>query len=148
VKLYAGLPETTQTIVRRIGITLLVLACIAALGLAVHRTRSGEETVDQTGGTGIVEQLIPANNSDVLQQAQIGIDLVPGWTGVLIVNGTEVPEDQLVRHPELYSFLFQPGKGQEIEQLPAGQNCAEALVWRVDQTRADARPVNWCFRVT
>jgi hypothetical protein len=65
---------------------------------------------------------------------------------VLRVNGAEIPESQLVRRPELYQILFTPGPGQVIEQLPAGQNCVDAVVWRQDQGRSESRDFAWCFR--
>jgi hypothetical protein len=144
---YAGLPERTRTVVRRVAITFLVLACIGALVVAANHTKTGDQTIAESG-SGIVEQLIPTPNSNVLQQAQVGIDLVSGWTGVLLINGREIPEDQLTRRPELYQVLYLPEDGKDIEQLPQGKVCVEALVWPVDQTRADARPISWCFNVT
>jgi hypothetical protein len=53
-------------------------------------------------------------DSEVLRQAQIGIDLAPGWTGVLIINGTEIPEDQLTIIPELNQVFYQPADGKEV----------------------------------
>jgi hypothetical protein len=43
---------------------------------------------------------------------------------------------------------FVPGPGKQIEQLPTGETCATAVIWRTSASRADSRDVTWCFRVT
>jgi len=77
-----------------------------------------------------------------------GVDLRPGWTGVLIVNGVEIPEDQLDLDnlESLGQVLFTPGDGKAIEQYEAGENCVTAVVWRVRESRAEARQVGRGFK--
>lgn len=97
-----------------------------------------------------VEQLVPpAGSPAVIRQARIGIDLVPGWTGVLQINGIEIPEDQLDRNEPLNQVFYSPGEGKEIERLAPGDVVVNALIWRnaAGETRADARVVRWQFRV-
>ena len=169
---------TTRDKLRRTAITLLVLACIAGLVLAVSRTRevdaNGDPVVDEQDPTGvaesgdesalatippppdpnapdfddIVEQLFPARDSEALQQQQVGIDLGPTYTGVLVINGVEIPEEQLQRRPELNQVFFQPGDDLAVEELTPGRNCVTALVWRETESRDESRAVNWCFEVT
>jgi hypothetical protein len=140
---------TRGDIVRRVAITLAVLACIGLLIVAVQRADTGEPDVPQAGDPTVVEFLVPEANSEVLQQSNVAADLAAGWTGVLVVNGTEIPEDELRREAGQNIVEFQPGPGLVIEQLPPGRNCARVIVWRVNETRARARqPVEWCFEVT
>jgi hypothetical protein len=98
-----------------------------------------------------VEQLVPAADSPgVLRQGEIAVDLAPGWTGVLQVNGVEIPEDQLVRNEPLNRISFQPGEGQEIEQLAPGRTVATAIIWRPlagESRDKGARALHWEFRV-
>ena len=97
-----------------------------------------------------VEQVIPPDGSPgVVRQARIGIDLAPGWTGVLQINGIEVPEDQLDRNEPLNQVFYTPGEGKEIERLSAGPVVVNALIWRsgFGETRENARTVTWRFRV-
>lgn len=134
---------------RRIGVALILIACAAGLVIAANHTDSGEPDIIESGDSTIVEQLTPQAGSSVLRQTPIGIDMSTGWTAVLIVNGTEIPEDQLHRVPALNQVFFTPGPGTAIEQLPPGSNCVDAIIWRENQTRADARPpLRWCFDVT
>ena len=99
---------------------------------------------------GPVEQLIPPRGSEILRQEAVGVDLRPGWTGVLIINGTEIPEDQ-VNDDNLESLgqlLYTAGEGKVVERFEAGENCITAVVWRVEESRADSRDISWCFNVT
>lgn len=97
-----------------------------------------------------VENLQPPFDSPgAPRQTPITIDLAPGWTGILQVNGIEIPEDQLVRNEPLNQVTFVPGPGQEIEQLPAGRVVVRAIIWRplAGETRDNgSRVVTWQFR--
>lgn len=134
---------------RRIGLVAAVLAACAVLVFSFQRlsTGTGTDDVVVTAETGI-ERLIPARNDEVLRQAAVGIDLAAGFEGVLAVNGTAIPEDQLVIEPALNTVLFQPGEGREIERLVAGENCVEASYWQSSEGREQAETVSWCFQVT
>ena len=165
---------TRQDKARRLGIALLVIACVGGVAVAVASTREVDadgDTVLESGdpcevvlsGDGvdapacnpdreavddIVEQLFPARDSEALQQVQVGIDLGARFTGVLVVDGTEVPESQLVRRPALNEVFFSPGEGQVVEEWEPGRNCVRAIVWPIVEGRAESRTIDWCFEVT
>ncbi|MGH9184736.1 MAG: hypothetical protein ACRD0U_02800 [Acidimicrobiales bacterium] len=142
------LSESTRTAIRLTFITVVVLACIAGLVLAVQRTRRGDPEPTISGDNTIVELLTPANGDEVVGQHQVAIDLTVAWTGVLVINDVEIPEADLTRRPELGQIIFQPDEDKVYERLPAGQVCVEAILWRVGQARsADSRTVDWCFQV-
>ncbi len=140
--------ERRRTIIRRFLISLVVLGCLGGLVVAANHTVTGEPEVEMSG-TAIVEQRIPARGSEVLRQAQLGIDLALGYTGVLVVNGTEIPESQLLYRPELNQIFFSPGEGQVVDQLRAGENCVQPIVWKVESNRASGQYLDeWCFQAT
>lgn len=169
---------TTRDKLRRLAIFIVVVLCLVGLGFAASATRevdengdvvtdepsvgdvveSGDAEVQATAPPlpdpnapdldDIVEQLFPARDSEALQQQQVGIDLGATYTGVLIINGIEIPEGQLQRRPELNQVFFQPGDDLALEELSPGRNCVVAVVWRETETREDGRSVNWCFEVT
>jgi hypothetical protein len=93
----------------------------------------------------VIEQLIPAKNSKILQQDQVGIDLQTGYSADLAVNGVAIPEDQITRVSGLDEVLFQPGSGKVFEQWPAGQNCVVATYWANDVGPTQSKTVSWCF---
>ncbi len=122
---------------------------VLALALFVYAFTLGRGTSDIVATDAAVEQLVPGRGAQVLRQAEIGIDLAPQWTGLLVVNGVEIPEDQLRRVDAQNQVFFTAGPGMEIEELPAGTVQVTALIWRpvAGETRADADEVRWSFQV-
>ena len=133
-------------VLRKIGVGLALVAALAAF---VYAFSLGKGTTDEVATTGSVEVLVPRQGAQVLRQSEIGIDLAPEWTGVLQINGIEIPEDQLRRVPAQNQVFFTPGSGKEIEELPAGVVQAVAVIWRpvAGETRDDADTVRWTFQV-
>jgi hypothetical protein len=134
---------------RRVVITALLLFAVGLLWWAT--TQDADQSLEPEGGQidSAVEQVVPGDGEAALRQSQIGVDLEAGWTGVLAVDGTEIPEDQLRRSEPLNQVFFTPGEGQVIEELDPGAHRASALIWRTEsQTRDDGRTVNWSFRVS
>jgi hypothetical protein len=166
---------TRRDKLRRLGITLLVLACIAGAGVAVANTQevdsNGDAVVDSGNPCDVdvsgdveevptcdpdaaevqadaIEQLFPADGAEVLQQVQAGVDLGNRYTGTLVVNGIEVPDEQLTRQRELNQVFFSPGDDQVLEEWAPGENCIRAIYWPIAEGRSESRDIRWCFRVT
>ena len=134
---------------RRVVITALLLFAVGLLAWAT--TQDADQSPDPTGGRihSAVEQLVPGDGDAALRQSEIGVDLEPGWTAVLAVDGREIPEDQLRRNEPLNQVFFTPGEGREIEELDPGPHNASALIWRTaSETRDDGQAVTWRFRVS
>lgn len=131
---------------RRIVLLLLVGGAVAAIVYA-GTLGTGSEEIRRTDEA--VERLVPEDGSPVaVRQAEVGIDLAPGWTGVLKINGLEIPEDQLRRVEAQNEVYFQPGAEKEIEAFQPGTIVVEAEIWRsASETREDARTVTWSFGV-
>ena len=144
--------EEVTPLVRRIAVTLFVLVCVAGIVWAfslVDRDDGSNDVAITEGGP--VEALIPPRNSEILRQDVVGVDLRPGWTGVLVINDVEIPEDQVDTSnlQSLGQILYTVGEGKAVERFEAGENCVTAIVWRVEESRADSQPpINWCFNVT
>ena len=95
----------------------------------------------------VVARTFPADGASVVNQVQIGVEFQQGFTGTLRVNGTEIPEGQLRRRPELNQVFFQPGAGTVVPELGPGRNCAQAFAWEVNEDPSTGRATNWCFQV-
>jgi hypothetical protein len=135
----------------RILVVLAVLAGLAGIVYAFSLVETGDGSDDvAVSESGPIERLIPARGSEILAQEAIGVDLRPGWTGVLVVNGIEIPEDQLdtANLASLGQILYTTGEGKAVEAFAAGENCATAITWRADESRANSRTTTWCFNVT
>jgi hypothetical protein len=131
----------------------IVAAAVVALAgvlfyLAFTSLGDDEDPVLSQGDTQVVENLIPRRNTQVPQQSSVGIDLVVGWSGRLVVNGTEIPDDELVITPQLGLIEFTPGPTRAVEALDSGQNCVTAVIWRLQDGRGvNDRTIPWCFEV-
>jgi hypothetical protein len=163
---------------RRTAIVLFVLACLAGLLYACSLTREVDENGDviaetrdpddvtvsgdeeliaelpPVGGGGptedeIVEQTFPAEGAEILQQQQIGIDLGDQYYAErFYVQGTLLPEGEIVRRDELNQAFFQPGGDTTFDVLPPGRVCARVDVVRSVSRDTPLRTVEWCFEVT
>lgn len=133
----------------RIVAALLVTFAVAAFVLAYFSAQEGgDDPVLESGGLDFVEQLIPNRNDQVPQQSSVGIDLESDWTGTLVINGTEIPEDELLITDELGLIQYTPGEGKAVEELRAGTNTVTAVVWPRSETReTGAQNVVWTFEV-
>ena len=164
---------TSRDKLRRLGIALLVIVCVAGLAIAGRRTTevdaNGDAIVDsgdpcaveisgdvdalpvcdpEEDDPGAVERLYPAADAAALQRVQVGIDLGSRYTGRLEVNGIDVPDDQLTRLDALNQVFFSPGEDRVVEEWTPGRNCVRAVYWPIADGPEDSRDVNWCFTVT
>ena len=165
-------PETGRSSpLRRVVVAGLVLL---GLGGFVFAFTLGGDQDTPTATDAAIENRSPAPDSQVLSQSTIEVDLAPGWTGVLAVNGLEIPADELncvddcgrplcasgapapaapspacrpADDPQNRVF-FLPGEGKVIEELAAGPVVVTATFWPVTETRESGRTASWAFRVT
>ena len=132
----------------RLLIAAMVTLALLALYAGVRATDTGgDDPVTISGRPDVVERLIPGEGDEVIRQAELGIDLAPGYEASLTVNGVEIPTEQLRLVPEQNQVFFTPAEGKVVEQLHAGPNCATAVVWRsaAGPGTADDKSFTWCF---
>lgn len=133
----------------RLLVGLLVVGACAALYAGVRATDTGDgQPVTVSGRPDVVEHLTPGDGDAVLRQAELGIDLAPGYEGTLVVNGVPIPADQLRLVPEQNQVYFTPGDDKVVTRLQAGPNCVEAIVWRSAMGRGTSndKSFTWCFK--
>jgi len=128
-------------------VALALVAAGVALFLGVRSADTGsDEPPIVASRPDVVEHLYPENGDQVLRQTELGIDLAAGYEGTLVVNGQPIPDDEQRRVPEQNQVFFQPGEGTVFPELPAGQNCVTALVWKSSEGRGEAdQTFSWCF---
>jgi hypothetical protein len=133
----------------KIGAVVVLAVAVTLLAIAVRSlSDGGDDPVLRGGDAAIVENLIPRRDAQVPQQSNVGIDLVTGWAGTLVIDGVEIPGDELQVTPEIGLIEFTPGDGKAVEALDAGQNCVSAVIWKVSDGRGVAdRTIPWCFEV-
>lgn len=132
---------------RTLIVALVVLAAVAIVA-GVRATDTSDE--DTPARSDVVERLIPRPDAEVIRQAELGIDLAPGYDGTIQVNGEEIPVEEQRRVPEQNQVFFTPGEGTSVERLQAGPNCVTAIVWKAADGRGTAndQSFSWCFEAT
>jgi hypothetical protein len=130
-----------------VRVFMIVLLVAAAGGIAVLSRTSLQSNSDLDHGT--VQLLIPSDGSNILQQDQIGIDLTPGYSARLAVNGTALPAHQVrvVSYANQVQYTFEPGPGQVFTRWPAGQSCVIATYWLTKEGPSHSSLQHWCFTV-
>jgi hypothetical protein len=126
---------------------MLGLLVVAIIGVAVLSRTSLAGNSDLDHGT--VQLLIPSDGSNILQQDEVGIDLTPGYSARLAVNGTSIPANQVrtVNYSNQVQYTFEPGTGKVFTRWPAGQSCVVATYWLTKQGSSHSSEQHWCFSV-
>lgn len=127
----------------------VITVAIGLFAVALTSVDDDDGSAVPSGTSEFVEALIPTEDSQIPYQSTIGIDLAPGWEGTLVIDGVEIPEDELnTERRDLYRVEFTPGPDKVFETLPEGPLCVTARVWEIAAGRdAGTRTVSWCFEV-
>ena len=165
VRPYPGrVPSQSAVVVwgRRIGITALL---VLAVFILVKGTQRAETSLDVIDSNPVIVDQAPLPGSIVLYQIELGVELAVGYDGRLVVNGIEVPEDQLqgavdpstlspadlarygIRPNGRNRLFFNPGPGKAIDELPQGVNSVTVYYHRDRQPEVDQGSVTWTFTV-
>ena len=123
---------------------LLVLNLAFLLGRSSDTSEPGTERLPST-----VESVRPRPGS----QADLGIavtaDLRDDLTGVLVIDGQRIPEDQLEYSPPQGIITFRPGPDKDLEEFEAGDHTVQVLYWNQTEDEPDEPDsFGWSFRAT
>ena len=104
----------------------------------------------------------------VLSQSRVFIDLIPGYTGVLIVDGVELPTINIddvgeqfeadpgqqidlpattIFEPGNYTLTFVPSDDALVDKFETGPHQARVIYWKITEGRQFARSYGWTFNV-
>jgi len=144
---------------RVVGPVLITIGVVLVIFALILSTQGSEDI--RVEGNPAIEALIPEENSEVLRQSAVGIDLAPGYNAELTINDVPIPPDQInvLRSEEnpresagtggsfgstLNRFVFQPLDGRAVPELLGGRNCVVAEYWPLSDPSARSR-IKWCF---
>ena len=119
------------------------LLIIAAGGFVL--AFSGTKRPTQQSGNAVVRVTPPPGDLD-LRQASVSVTLAAGYTGNLVVDGAQVPEDELHREPVLYQITLQPRPGGQFNLGP-GRHCASVTYWPLATPNDPRNSPPWCFNL-
>jgi hypothetical protein len=147
--------------VRRLGASLLIAGALALIIYGFASAETGDQAVEISDPA--VERVIPAPGALVLRQSQVGADLAAGYRGVLIIDGNELPTDDIQPagatsnagpitgaqfDPALNTVLYLPRPGAVLPEFAPGEHHITVVYWRMDETRDQARQFDWTFKVS
>jgi len=135
-----------MTLRARIVISVLLAAAIAGLVLSFSLFK--EDTSTPTVRDAAITSFEPPTGAHVLRQALIAYELDHIYTGVLFVDGMEIPPEELEPTALTNQIGYTPSKEKITGVLKAGQHTATAEFWPRDKTRSDSRSFTWSFFVT
>jgi hypothetical protein len=131
----------------RVAIVAIVVLVVANLAVFLAFTSDTDDEGRQSVSSD-VEQVRPAPGSIAGPEADVDVRLRDGLTGVLVIDGARIPEDQLEIDPATSTIVYRPGPDRDLERFEAGNHTVTALYW--SQTKAeppDPGTYTWSFRV-
>lgn len=148
-------PSSMPTPVR----AALVACTVGAVAIFVFAYRANSDPSENTGCNqpAAIEVLYPRCNTQAFSQAQVGVDLAPGYTAELVLNGVPIPPDQVANRaaqnavdtkiaPDL--FLFAPGSGKAVEELKPGINTVTVFYRKLSENESTTKTFEWSFNAS
>jgi hypothetical protein len=155
---------------RRIDRGLLAASAAIALGLVIIGVGlvvsvTGDERSNLPDE---IQEVTPVPDAvQTLSQSSVVVDLVDGFTGVLVLDGVELETvnlDQIgavdvepgkqvdvppvtVYEPGNATLTFTPTEGAVIEEFDSGLHRAEVVYWRIAEGRQRSDSFVWTFNV-
>ena len=136
--------------------SLLVVFAVGAITIFVvaYRANSDPSANNGCNQPAAIEVLYPQCKTLVFNQAQVGVDMAPGYRVELTLNGVAIPLDQLQNRPAASTvdlrtapdlFIFTPGPGKAIEKLNPGINDAAITYRKISENAATTTRFAWYF---
>ena len=94
-----------------------------------------------------IEAVSPKANSITGLVDDVTVDLADRYTGVLVIDGVEIPEDQLIRVVGIQTVSFRPGPDKVFSRFRSGPNTVVVKYWDGRLQDRPARPFSysWSF---
>ena len=129
----------------RVAIVAAVAVAVLNLGLILVNASDTSDTARVLPNT--VESVFPVPGSIARLQDTIVVDLRDDLTGVLLIDGAEVPEDQTERVVPLGQLSFRTGKDRDLTRFEPGDHAVTVLYWKQGKRRpAQPGSYSWSFR--
>ena len=144
--------------------SLIIAMCLVAIGVAVSLAVTGE---DGQALPDPIEKILPVRSAiQVPAQSQVFVDLSPGFEGVLIIDGLELPTVNLddlkdankpgqqitlpattIYEPGNATLTFDPSPESSITEFSQGEHLVQVVYWKLTDGRSRARSFSWTFTV-
>jgi hypothetical protein len=132
----------------RIQFAALFAVAVGAIAIIIYGVFGTDDAQVGPPPEGI-ESYAPVQDSFVTSQITIRVDLDDEYTGVLVVDGTEIPLDQIADEAGNIGILeYRPGEDTATGELEPGQHSASVRFWRSTDQEGSGRNFRWTFTVT
>ena len=146
-------------------VSLVIAASVVGIGYALSVAVTGDDAMRLPDEVEKVEP-VPGGGAGLPAQTSVFVDLLPGYEGVLVIDGLELPTvslDELqdttkpgkqVELPPttIYergnaTLTFDPVEGSLIPTFTQGEHIVQVIYWKITEGRAKARSYTWSFNV-
>jgi len=133
----------------RVAVVAIALLVVFNLGIVLlnqsDSTPSGPAALPAD-----IEAVSPAPNELTGLVDTVTVDLADRYSGVLVIDGVEIPEDELDRVVGIQQVSFRPGPDKAISRFRAGVNDVVVKYWngRVQDRPAKPFSYSWQFRAS
>lgn len=131
-------------------VAIVVVALLVVVNLVVVLLNESDTT---PGGNKAlptdVQSISPERGQLAGPVDTVSVDLSDQYTGVLVIDGEEIPEDEMERVVSLQTVSFRPGPNKILTRFPAGTNSVVVKYWegRLQDRPTDTFSYSWTFRV-
>jgi hypothetical protein len=132
-----------RVIIITVGL-LVVLNLAFFIGRSSDTSEPGTEALPST-----VENVSPEPGTQADRRIAVTADLRDDLTGVLVIDGQRIPEDQLEYVGPQGIITFRPGPDTDLSAFEAGEHTVQVLYWpQTENEPADPESFGWRFRAT
>jgi len=133
----------------RIAVVAITLLVVFNLGIILLNESDTSPTNERALPVDI-EAVSPEPNQITGLIDTVTVDLADQYSGVLVIDGIEIPEDQLDRVVGIQTVSFRPGPDKVISRFRAGENVVVVKYWNGRLVDRPARPYSfsWTFRAS
>jgi hypothetical protein len=131
----------------RIGIVVIGLIAVANLGvLLLHKADTTPPA--PVGQPTNVVSVQPTPGSLARPQTTLDAQLQTNLTGTFVLDGQEIPVNQLETAVATGEVAFRPGPGKSLEQFAPGNHTVTVEFWLATKPRpTNPGSYSWTFRV-
>jgi hypothetical protein len=131
-------------------IIVVVVGLLLVLNLAFLVGRSSDTSEPGTNALpSTVESVNPEPGTQADRRIAVSADLRDDLTGVLVIDGQRIPEDQLEYVDPQGIITFRPGPDTDLSEFEPGEHTVQVLYWRQTESEPSTPDsFGWRFRAT
>jgi hypothetical protein len=157
-------PKRIDKVTLALSLVIAIGLVLIGRGLAVSLTGDDRANLPDT-----IESVEPFPEAvQVLSQTRVFVDLDAGYTGVLVIDGVELPtiniddiDEQFsaepgqqidlpattIFEPGNYTLTFTPSDDALVKKFDVGLHRAQVIYWKITEGRQRPRSYSWTFTV-